>query len=262
MAWILVASVVLHCCLMLGWHPNFSFSEPGIPSSASVSINLVDGQPPSTKEASYAPPNQQTDPKRDEIHSVSPPPEKTISHDMETASSFRVNSLKSPVPMAQSESNEVVRTPSNTVQNESVNTSEHKQDQPKLDAYDGMNPKHADQAPSDQSTAPRETDSPEIAQSGYNDILDQIRQALAAHFHYPSLARRRNWEGTVVLTLVLQPSGHISHVRVLSGSGYQLLDTAALNSIAAVGTIPGLSSKLYGRTLEVELPLKYKLQPS
>jgi protein TonB len=49
---------------------------------------------------------------------------------------------------------------------------------------------------------------------------------------YPSLARKRGWQGKVVLEVVILADGSVEQVRLHSGSGFALLDKAA---IAGVG---------------------------
>jgi len=48
---------------------------------------------------------------------------------------------------------------------------------------------------------------------------------------YPSLARKRGWQGKVVLEVVIQADGSVEQVRLHSGSGFALLDKAAIASV-------------------------------
>jgi len=48
---------------------------------------------------------------------------------------------------------------------------------------------------------------------------------------YPSLARKRGWQGKVVLEVVILVDGSIEEVRLHSGSGFALLDKAAIASV-------------------------------
>jgi len=45
--------------------------------------------------------------------------------------------------------------------------------------------------------------------------------------YYPPLARRRGWQGTVVLAIELDGAGHGKVESVMKGSGYTMLDEAA-----------------------------------
>ena len=48
---------------------------------------------------------------------------------------------------------------------------------------------------------------------------------------YPALARRRHWEGTVVLGIDCDAAGVVQLVRVLRSSGHQVLDDAAVAAV-------------------------------
>ncbi|HEY8391733.1 MAG TPA: energy transducer TonB [Capillibacterium sp.] len=48
---------------------------------------------------------------------------------------------------------------------------------------------------------------------------------------YPLLARRRGWEGTVYLVLLLDPEGTVLTVELTKSSGYAVLDEAAMEAV-------------------------------
>jgi len=83
----------------------------------------------------------------------------------------------------------------------------------------------------------------------------QLLAALQDHFSYPLRARRKGWEGDVLLGVDLDESGVIAEVRLLASSGYGVLDRAAIASMRAVGA---LEQSLAGR-LTVEVPVRYRL---
>lgn len=83
-----------------------------------------------------------------------------------------------------------------------------------------------------------------------------LQQALARHFSYPLLARRRGWQGEVVLAFRLQSDGRIIDARVARSSGYGVLDRAALDALGKVGRIP--QGAEYG--LAMQLPVIYRLE--
>ncbi|HEX9804009.1 MAG TPA: TonB family protein [Gammaproteobacteria bacterium] len=83
-----------------------------------------------------------------------------------------------------------------------------------------------------------------------------LQQALARHFSYPLLARRRGWQGEVLLAFRLQSDGRIIDARVARSSGYGVLDRAALDALGKVGRIsPGTE---YG--FAMQLPVIYRLE--
>lgn len=50
---------------------------------------------------------------------------------------------------------------------------------------------------------------------------------------YPTLARRRGWEGRVVLRLLIEADGRVSDVKLEASSGRPVLDQAAWDSVSA-----------------------------
>ncbi|GAB4169163.1 MAG: hypothetical protein Fur0032_07620 [Terrimicrobiaceae bacterium] len=62
---------------------------------------------------------------------------------------------------------------------------------------------------------------------------------------YPEFARRKGWEGLVVVRIVVDPTGRPRSAKVQAGSGYGVLDQAALQTVKSwqfhprvVGGIP------------------------
>lgn len=49
--------------------------------------------------------------------------------------------------------------------------------------------------------------------------------------HYPQIARRRGWQGRVVVEATVQADGSVAQARLYSGSGYALLDKAAVATV-------------------------------
>jgi protein TonB len=86
-----------------------------------------------------------------------------------------------------------------------------------------------------------------------------LEQAFSLHFRYPRLAIKRGWQGEVRLGLRIEANGHLSQVRILQGSGYGLLDKAAMKSLNKVETLPKAIALLNGHSLDLILPVKYQL---
>ncbi|MBI5854286.1 MAG: energy transducer TonB [Nitrospirae bacterium] len=60
-----------------------------------------------------------------------------------------------------------------------------------------------------------------------NVLGDRIRQLM----HYPAKARLNNWEGRVMVRVVIREDGHLHDLEIIQGSGHQLLDEDALEMI-------------------------------
>lgn len=89
-----------------------------------------------------------------------------------------------------------------------------------------------------------------------------LRAALARHFHYPLLARRRGLEGEVKISLRIEPDGELSHIRLAQSSGHAVLDEAAIATLGKVGRLPQVVPWLKGAYFDMILPIRYRLTDS
>ena len=62
---------------------------------------------------------------------------------------------------------------------------------------------------------------------------------------YPAPARRKGWEGNVVLAYYVTSSGHVQGLKVLRSSGHQMLDQEAIRSISRYRYRPGQAGWTY-----------------
>jgi periplasmic protein TonB len=76
---------------------------------------------------------------------------------------------------------------------------------------------------------------------------------------YPALARKRGWQGRVLLAVTVDSDGSVQGVRVQSGSGHELLDEAALRAVREWRFQPGNRG---GEPVasQVEVPVQFKLE--
>lgn len=75
---------------------------------------------------------------------------------------------------------------------------------------------------------------------------------------YPSLARRRGYEGTVFLLVEVLPGGSAGRIRIRKSSGFPLLDQAALKAVGRWRFEPALENGT-ARTSWVEVPIRFIL---
>lgn len=83
-----------------------------------------------------------------------------------------------------------------------------------------------------------------------------LQQEITRYFSYPTLARRRGWQGEVVLAFRLEADGTIMNARIARSSGYGVLDRAALH---ALGKLKRLNHTLQ-HDLDMQLPVIYRLK--
>lgn len=96
------------------------------------------------------------------------------------------------------------------------------------------------------------------------DASSDIREAYPLYSRnpppaYPRKARRRGYEGVVALAVLVGRDGRVKTLRVERGSGYRLLDRAALRAVRGWRFQPGSEN---GRQVEmwVEVPIRFRLQ--
>ncbi|CAA7622494.1 energy transducer TonB [Magnetospirillum sp. UT-4] len=77
---------------------------------------------------------------------------------------------------------------------------------------------------------------------------------------YPNAARRRGQGGTVRLRLTVDPSGAVSDVTVVSGSGLAILDEAAATAVLGWRFLPAIRDGS-AVAAELEVPVTFRLEP-
>jgi protein TonB len=93
----------------------------------------------------------------------------------------------------------------------------------------------------------------------YRAYLALVRQRIVEALRYPQAARQQGLVGTVYLEIVVQPTGVISDVRIVSPSSHSVLDQAALETVRnlpSIGFPPGLAP----RQLRARLPVMFNLR--
>lgn len=76
--------------------------------------------------------------------------------------------------------------------------------------------------------------------------------------HYPRTARKRNYQGTVMLDVRVTADGSVAQVRIARSSGYAILDRSAAKSVMGWRFSPALRA---GRPVEmwVQVPVRFEL---
>lgn len=101
-----------------------------------------------------------------------------------------------------------------------------------------------------QKTTPSKADYAWLAESLHRRIVE-LR-------HYPSTARLNGWEGKVVLRVTLRHDGELQHVEVVKSSGYESLDTAALEAVRRACPLH-MQHQVHAPTVVVNVPIHYSL---
>jgi len=88
----------------------------------------------------------------------------------------------------------------------------------------------------------------------FRSAILEIRKRIEAKKRYPLLARRRGWEGDVLVEIVLGGAGELEVLRLLRHSGFPLLDRATLTAVRAAVPFPPVPGR-------VKIPVSYRLVP-
>ena len=76
---------------------------------------------------------------------------------------------------------------------------------------------------------------------------------------YPSRARKKGYEGTVLLEVLVNRNGTVDDLRILASSGYAILDSSAVESVKTWSFKPAKKGK---NTVDmwVQVPVRFKLE--
>ncbi|MES9964846.1 MAG: energy transducer TonB [Candidatus Sedimenticola sp. 20ELBAFRAG] len=86
-----------------------------------------------------------------------------------------------------------------------------------------------------------------------------LEQQVANSFRYPGKAKRRNWEGTVMLSLVVEKDGRIEGIEIVDSSGHGILDRDALETLKQIKQVRLEAPLLLSQAMELTMPVIYRL---
>jgi protein TonB len=88
----------------------------------------------------------------------------------------------------------------------------------------------------------------------------QIISAARKYKRYPRVAMDNNWEGDVVVRMVVGANGIISELSVKSSSGHEVLDQQALDMFKRAKPLVQIPPALRGKEFTIELRAIYSLK--
>jgi protein TonB len=88
----------------------------------------------------------------------------------------------------------------------------------------------------------------------------QLISAAQRYKRYPRVAMDNNWEGDVVVRMVIGASGMITAAGVKTGSGHEVLDQQALEMFKRAKPLVPIPSALRGKEFIIELRAIYSLR--
>lgn len=90
-------------------------------------------------------------------------------------------------------------------------------------------------------------------------ITTQVKQALRRHLHYPYIARRRGWDGKVLLGFQVNRQGRLINIHLSNSSGYAILDNSALSAMQQIKQITRIPPLLPETTDTLSIPVIFEL---
>jgi protein TonB len=76
------------------------------------------------------------------------------------------------------------------------------------------------------------TPGPAVAAEAYRQAnYTAIRDSILGNLQYPMMARRRGWSGQVEVSFTVNPDGNVNDLKILTSSGFPLLDEQAMTAI-------------------------------
>ena len=92
-----------------------------------------------------------------------------------------------------------------------------------------------------------------------NHMVNYLNAEFKLRFKYPMLARKRGWQGEVLLGLDINRHGEIAHVAIQRSSGYKVLDYNAVRTFKLIGAVsPEIKAELLDEH-HLSIPVIYKL---
>lgn len=95
------------------------------------------------------------------------------------------------------------------------------------------------------------------ARSSYGKLLGS---EFARHKKYPTVARVRGWQGTVLIQLQIDAEGHVSDPVISQGSGKTMLDDQALETVKKALPLPPPPTLLRGKPFTIAVPIVFRLE--
>lgn len=88
----------------------------------------------------------------------------------------------------------------------------------------------------------------------------ELIKASNRYKRYPRVAMDNNWEGRVVVRLVIDVNGVISSIQVLSSAGHEVLDKQAQEMLRRAKPLVQIPAALRGKEFTIDIPVLYDLK--
>ncbi|ORJ60440.1 TonB family protein [Geothermobacter hydrogeniphilus] len=117
----------------------------------------------------------------------------------------------------------------------------------------------AEALPAETAPAPAAPRADPAGNPAYRAYLSDIRQRVDRSKRYPLMARRGGQQGVVLIDFEINAEGKLCRCEVERGSGFKLLDRAALKAVRAAAPFSPLPED-FGPRLALQLPIRFELR--
>jgi TonB family protein len=227
---ILGLSMVLHGLILFGVAKDGFYTPSPMPENQFVStLKIIKTGTMSLKNA----PNQEQESNVTE-KPIEPIPELVPLHETENIED---------IPKEDSENNEELQEDADTTEDSGTVTGDTL-------AEDSQNDKEA------QEGGHKAGDSGTVARNDYEELLVYIKEFIDKNLIYPPIARQRNIQGIVGVSLEIEMNGEIAPVSVVHSSGSSILDRAAVSLIKEIRPPENITIR---RKVVLNVNIDYKL---
>lgn len=88
-----------------------------------------------------------------------------------------------------------------------------------------------------------------------NENFAYIRDKILENVRYPDEARRKEWQGKVLLSFIIMADGSVKALRVVQSSGYKMLDRSAIETVRDAAPYPRPPGEA-----QIVIPVSYRLE--
>jgi protein TonB len=97
----------------------------------------------------------------------------------------------------------------------------------------------------------------DAARNLYGSLLGR---EIAKYKQYPEIARRRGWQGEVVVDIQLDKNGNLQSSTIQKSSNHEALDKQALEMVKKAAPFPAPPEALRGSTFNILVPVSFHLE--
>lgn len=119
-------------------------------------------------------------------------------------------------------------------------------------------------APAPQPEGLDDLETPRTPDGGVDAVresyLEALANALHRHKRYPRKARRRDEQGTVMLSFVIERDGRLVDRRIATSSGFDRLDHAALATLHRLDRFQPIPEALGRERWPISVPIEFRLR--